>query len=347
MVIDLFGMTEDAVRKAFPSVYQHVLLNVKPERDQNNRASYRDEWWIFGEPRSDLRPALTGLPRYIATPATSKHRIVTFVDSSILPDDALICVGSTEGWHLGVLSSRIHSVWALASGGLLENRPRYNKSLCFDPFPFPIVTPAQSAGIGAIAEELDAHRKTRMAAHPHLTLTMLYNVLERVRSGARLTDAERDVHDAGQVSVLGHLHNRLDEAVAAAYGWPADLSAADVVARVVALNARRRAEEAEGQVLWLRPEFQAPEEIPLVAVQSALSIDGAAAPDAIMWPQGDTAGQYIVLRSALVRAGTAATPSDLARHVAGAPRGAKIGEMLRVLTALGQARDAGNNRYTA
>ncbi len=70
MVIDLFGLTEAEVRRRFPAVFQHILLHVKPERDQNARPSYRNAWWVFGEPRRDLRPALHGLPRYIATVET-------------------------------------------------------------------------------------------------------------------------------------------------------------------------------------------------------------------------------------------------------------------------------------
>ena len=87
MVIDLFGLSEDVVRRDFPSLYQHVLLNVKPERDQNNRASFRNVWWVFGEPRRDLRPALVGLSRYIATVETAKHRIFTFLPAEMLPDN--------------------------------------------------------------------------------------------------------------------------------------------------------------------------------------------------------------------------------------------------------------------
>ncbi|MFN9161624.1 MAG: class I SAM-dependent DNA methyltransferase [Alphaproteobacteria bacterium] len=75
LVIDLFGLEPENVRKRFPEVYQHILDKVKPERDVNNRATYRDNWWVFGEPRSDLRPALKGLSRYIATTETSKHRM--------------------------------------------------------------------------------------------------------------------------------------------------------------------------------------------------------------------------------------------------------------------------------
>ena len=66
------------------------------------------------------------------------------------------------------------------------------------------------------------------------------------------------------------MHDELDAAVLQAYGW-ADLGAvpwADAPARqawtetllvrLVALNARRAAEEAQGLVRWLRPEFQDP-----------------------------------------------------------------------------------------
>ena len=55
---------------------------------------------------------------------------------------------------------------------------------------------------------------------------------------------------------LTHAHKALDEAVADAYGWPRDLAPAEIVARLVALNAERRAEEAAGHVRWLRPEYQ-------------------------------------------------------------------------------------------
>ncbi len=166
------------------------------------------------------------------------------------PDDALVCIGTEDLFHLGVLSSRIHLAWALAAGGTLEDRPRYNKTRCFDPFPFPIATAAQRTNIAAIAEELDALRRTWLDAHPHLTMTGLYNVLEKLRSGAALTPAEHDIHDAGQVSILRRLHDALDAAVADAYGWRADLAPTEIVARIVALNRVRRDEEEDGLVRW-------------------------------------------------------------------------------------------------
>jgi hypothetical protein len=144
--------------------------------------------------------------------------------AEMVADNMLVCVASEDALHLGILSSRFHVAWALASGGTLEDRPRYNKTRCFDPFPFPAVSPAQAKTIRELAEELDAHRCSRLREREWLTLTMLYNVLVAVRAGTPLSPAERDIHDAGQVTILRTLHDLLDEAVAAAYGWPVGLS---------------------------------------------------------------------------------------------------------------------------
>lgn len=90
MLIDLFGLTEAEVRNRFPAVYQHVLDKVKPERDQNNREGYKQNWWVHGEPRKDLRPAMVGLPRYVVTVETAKCRTFQFLSADILPDNKLI-----------------------------------------------------------------------------------------------------------------------------------------------------------------------------------------------------------------------------------------------------------------
>ncbi len=276
LVIDLFGLESEKVRTQFPAVYQWVFEQVKPERDQNNRATYRQNWWIFGEPRKVLRHQLHGLPRYIATVETAKHRVFQLLDASVLPDNKLVAIAMSDACVLGVLSSQAHAVWALAVGSRLGvgNDPVYVKSTCFETFPFPdadtSLTPALRALIGELAEQIDAHRKARQAAHPTLTLTGLYNVLDKLRAGQALTPKDRAVHEQGLVSVLRSLHDELDAAVLAAYGWQ-DLGAAPhaldashsawtdaLLHRLVELNARRAAEEAAGTVRWLRPEYQRP-----------------------------------------------------------------------------------------
>ncbi|MEO6947213.1 MAG: hypothetical protein ABI146_08510 [Nitrobacter sp.] len=140
-------------------------------------------WWIFGKPRQEMRPALLNLSRYIGTVDTARHRIFQLIQSNIICDDKLVIAAIEDSYVLGVLSSQIHFIWFDAGKGLLEDRPVYVKSECFDPFPFPDANNIQKQTIRVVAEELDAHRKRVLAEHPHLTLTGLYNVLEKVRAG--------------------------------------------------------------------------------------------------------------------------------------------------------------------
>lgn len=265
MVIDLFGLSAEEVRERFPEIYQHLKLSVRAEREAQFRrsptkdaAEYLERWWVFGKPRQQLRRALAPLQRYIATVETAKHRIFQFLDASILPDNMLVTVGLSDPFHLGVLSSRVHVAWCLAQGATLEDRPRYSKSRCFDPFPFPDATEHQKEAIRHAAEALDAIRKQVLLEHPGLTLTKLYNVREALLAGYALKASEVDVRDRGLVMIIDEHHEALDAAVAAVYGWPADLDEEEVLARLVALNRQRAQEETQGLIRWLRPDYQRP-----------------------------------------------------------------------------------------
>jgi hypothetical protein len=178
-----------------------------------------------------------------------------------LPESEIIAICSDDSFVLGILSSRFHVNWSLSKGGTLEDRPRYNNSLCFDPFPFPEANNIQKQTIRVIAEELDAHRKRVLAEHPKLTLTGLYNVLEKLRTGTEpdeLEEHDRIIFDNGLVLIMKELHAKLDVAVAEAYGWPANLSDDEILAKLVALNKQRAEEEKRGLVRWLRPDYQIP-----------------------------------------------------------------------------------------
>ncbi|MCP5534246.1 MAG: hypothetical protein H7A48_13840 [Akkermansiaceae bacterium] len=207
----------------------------------------------------------------------------------------LIAIASDDAFNLAVLSSSIHVTWALARGGTLEDRPRYNKSVCFDPFPFPALEEGElKQRIRGLGERLDAHRKRQQDLHPGLTLTGIYNVLEKLRSGVTLDAKDKTIHDQGLVSVLKQLHDDLDAAVLEAYGWtdlasatpPADTLAhggpaaealeQQLLSRLVALNHERAAEEKRGLIRWLRPDYQAPAESDGAA---ALSLPGTEAAD--------------------------------------------------------------------
>jgi len=253
-VIDLFGMEVTEVKKQHPSIYQHLLDRVKPERDQNNRQCYRDNWWVFGEPRANIRPALEDLKRYIATTETTKHRVFVFLDANILADNKVIVMASEDAYHLGILSSKVHSVWFSARRSALGKTDVYNKSLCFDPFPFPDPAEATKAEIRALGEELDGHIKGAQARGA--TITQIYNVVELIRAGAALGAIHRPIHEWAATDILIEIHDKLDAVVSKAYGWPAGLSDEETLERLTSLNAERAAEEAAGKTRWLRPEYQ-------------------------------------------------------------------------------------------
>lgn len=75
---------------------------------------------------------------------------------------------------------------------------------------------------------------------------------------ADLDARERRIFDDGLVLIMKELHDRLDAAVADAYGWPVDLGEEEVLANLVALNKERAKEEKRGLVRWLRPDYQIP-----------------------------------------------------------------------------------------
>ena len=187
---------------------------------------------------------LDGLRRYIATAETAKHRFFIFLDADILPDSKLIAIALDDAEHLAILSSRIHVAWALAAGGRLGdgNDPATTSPAASTPSPSPTPTTPTRARLRDLGERLDAHRKRQQAAHPGLTLTQMYNVLEKLRAGEPIEGRDREIYDDGLVGILRQLHDEIDAETARAYGWPADLSDDEILAppRRAQPRARRR-----------------------------------------------------------------------------------------------------------
>ena len=259
-VIDLFNLKIEEVQQMYPKAYQWVLERVKPHRETSRDKKLRENWWLFERPRPELREAIKGLKRYIATVETSKHRVFAFLYSQVLPDKMLIAIALDDAYFLGVLSSRVHVTWSLAAGGTLEDRPRYNKTRCFDPFPFPTPIGIQKQTIRELGERLDSHRKRVQATHPEVTITGMYNLLEKLRQGKPLDDKDKAFNQKALVSTLKQIHDELDAAVFAAYGWEPTLTDDQILENLVTLNAQRAEEERNGLIRWLRPDYQAPGE---------------------------------------------------------------------------------------
>ncbi|MFW6082982.1 MAG: class I SAM-dependent DNA methyltransferase, partial [Chloroflexota bacterium] len=216
----------------YESPFEHVKRKVKPRRERVDSESRTTElWWLHQRPRPEMRSALDGLQRYIATPRVSKHRVFVWVDPQVLPDSAVVAIARQDDYFFGVLHSRLHEKWSLRQGTSLEDRPRYTPTTTFATFPFPWAPgeePADDPRRQAIAEaarELVEKRQTWLnppgATEKELkkrTLTNLYNEYP---------------------TWLELAHRKLDEAVLDAYGWPHDIDDEEILRRLLTLNLER------------------------------------------------------------------------------------------------------------
>ena len=203
--------------------FEYVNTHVRPQREKSR--SKISNWWLHERPRPEMRKALHGLDRYIATPRVSKYRLFAWIQKETVSDSATIAVARNDDYTFGVLHSRFHEVWSLAMGTQLETRPRYTPTTCFETFPFPHPTDAQRDAIAAAAAELDRLREGWLNPEGigatelrRRTLTNLYN---------------------RRPTWLHNAHAALDAAVAAAYGWPADLADGEILERLLTLNLER------------------------------------------------------------------------------------------------------------
>ena len=366
--LDFHEMSEDFVRDNFPEAYQYLLNTSRPVRAQNNMPYRRQYWWRYGQPSTEMRRALDGLSRYIGTSETAAHRLFSFLETTVAPDQKVRVVATADAAVLSILASRTHVLFSFATGGWqgVGNDPVYQHTNTFNPFPFPLNPSPRLAELG---ERLDAFRKERLAAHDFLTMTGLYNALERVREldagiGDPLTDAERDTYDAGQIAILKELHDEIDREVFAAYGWSdlglalvgkpggttpsahksADQEAAEeeLLVRLVALNQERAGEEKAGVVHWLRPDFQQPRLAAKVkgAVQVEADLGEVVRVEAVKWPS-DGLDQIRSVRDLLARAESPIAAPVLAAAFGGRTtpkRRERVEQVLETLVATGAAR---------
>jgi hypothetical protein len=263
-VIDFHELSEQDISQKYAALNQYVYDNVFPIRQASKNQKLKDLWWLHERSRPGFRKAIKDIEKYIATPRTAKHRFFTFLPVDVLSESEIVTIALNDAYYLGILSSSVHVIWSLQSGGTLENRPRYNNSVCFNPFPFPDSTPEQKQKIRELGDRLDTHRKQVQAAHPDITITGMYNLLEKLRAGTPFSELDRAYNNRALVSTLNQIHAELDTAVFEAYCWqdlsgkPAAEITETILERLVALNAERAAEERNGHIRWLRPEYQAP-----------------------------------------------------------------------------------------
>ena len=287
---------------------------------------------------------------------------------------------------MAILSSTIHKIWALAPGigAYLGPTPTYVIRNSFNKFPFPNLPDSKlKTRLSDLGECLDAHRKARQVEHPDLTLTGMYNVLEKLRKSERLNDKEKVIHDKGLVTLLQQIHDDIDETVYEAYGWTdlwqwqqdamcgtcydpetdmitqleldANTSIYEVtqefrekyeqvlLQRLVDLNHERAAEEAQGKIRYLRPDFQNPEgKIGLQPVDNLRNTQpkptaktSSKKPTKAKWPK--TMPEQVTAIYALTSTvGSDPEALDLTFGRANKKRRSQIEQILATLKALGQ-----------
>ena len=214
----------------YEAPFEYVVEKVKPDRIKSKRKIYAQNWWIHMEPRPGMREAFSGLSRYIGTSQVAKHRMYVWIPTNVLPANVVIAFARDDDCFFGILHSRVHEVWARATGTQLrevESGFRYTPTSTFETFPFPSPTSQQAEVISTMSQRLDALRNgwlgppTDSVSPTELkrrTLTNLYN------------ESPTWLHLA---------HKGLDEAVFAAYGWPSDLAEGEILACLLELNLSR------------------------------------------------------------------------------------------------------------
>jgi type II restriction/modification system DNA methylase subunit YeeA len=279
-IIDNAGLTLEQAT-LYEAPHAHVLAYVKPLRDNNRDRWLKENWWRPQRMRPEMRNRIAPLSRFLVTATTAKHQVFVWLAHPTLPDHKLTVFAFDADSEMGVLQSRIHQVWSLRLGTRLETRPNYTPSTCFETFPFPEPRAEHAAAIATTAKELNERRETWLNP-PDWTHTEVMEFLGTVGGPWNRHIDPATVTDRGLFKVgtaryprlvpkdagcaaklkgrtltklynerptwLDLAHKKLDAAVAAAYGWPADLSDDSLLERLLALNLERaKAEQFAGK----------------------------------------------------------------------------------------------------
>jgi type II restriction/modification system DNA methylase subunit YeeA len=211
------------------------------------------------KPRPALRKAIANLSRCILVPETSEHRIFVWSATSAVFSGSLFVIARDDDASFGILCSSFHDAWATAQGNRLGvgNQRRYNATRTFETFPFPEgLTPnipaknyendPRARAIATAAKRLDDLRNA------WLNPADLVRIESEVVAGYPDRILPRDAQAAVTMKTrtltnlynqrpqwLADAHRDLDAAVAVAYGWPADISEEDALAKLLELNLAR------------------------------------------------------------------------------------------------------------
>ena len=134
-----FGEMDEADACLYEAPFEYVKAYVKPVRDKNKDEQRKKKWWRLGRSGGELKEARVGKNRVILTPRVAKHRTFVWAPVDVVPDTRVYAFARDDDYFFGILHSRIHEVWSLATCSWhgVGNDPTYNNTTCFETFPFP------------------------------------------------------------------------------------------------------------------------------------------------------------------------------------------------------------------
>ena len=255
-IIDFDSTMSEIDAALYERPFTYVAEHVKPMRQSKSVRKLRDFWWRHEHRAPSMWRALVGLRRYIATPRVAKHRLFVWLDARVCPDTATVAIARDDDTTFGILHSRFHEVWSLRLGTWLGkgNDPRYTPTTTFRTFPFPpglspdVPATAYAADPRAIAIA-DAARRLVALRDRWLNPPEWVAWVDEPVPGYPKRPVPRNEEAATALKKrtltnlynarpqwLADAHEALDAAVAAAYGWPADISEDDVLHDLLARN---------------------------------------------------------------------------------------------------------------
>ncbi|HEY0236436.1 MAG TPA: DNA methyltransferase [Afipia sp.] len=264
-IIDFGERTPLKDAALFEAPFHRIQTLVKPNRDKLRRKSYRELWWLYQEPQYQMRQKIRHLGRFIATPRVSKYRLFVWMAYPNVPDSATVAITRDDDVTLGILHSRFHEAWSLRLGTWLGvgNDPRYTPTTTFETFPFPEgLTPnipakdyandPRAIAIAVAAKRLGDLRSAWLNPPdlvdivPEVVPGYPDRILPKNGEAAAILKKRTLTNLYNQrPQWLADAHRNLDATVAAAYGWPADISEEDALAKLLELNLSRAGTKAE------------------------------------------------------------------------------------------------------
>lgn len=245
------------VAEDWPDLLEIVRRRVKPIRDPQKRDALRIRWWQFADKRPGLYNSILDRRHVLAhNAAATTHQAFAVLPVGLVYSHKLIIFALDTMSFFSCLQSSVHEMWNRFVGASRGEGLTYNPSDVFCNFPFPNDIDA-SPQLESIGQAYHDHRATLMIARNE-GMTKTYN---------RFHDRSETAAD---IVRLRELHAEMDRAVLEAYGWhdlaeraapvfldetneddhtyqgrlfwPSDFRD-EVLARLLALNAERHAEE--------------------------------------------------------------------------------------------------------